>query len=95
MPKPYTDAEIPLALALGMARMPEQDIAEAIAAYRTQVLIEAAAAEEGLRARLWLIEQTLTPIDVQQDPAGIVGMIGPILDGPLHPTDLAAYRAAR
>jgi hypothetical protein len=64
-------------------------------AYRDQVLTEAAAAKEGLRARLWLIEQTLTPIDVQQDPAGIVGMIGPILDGPLHPTDLAAYRAAR
>ncbi len=52
-------------------------------------------AEEDLRVRLWLIQRALEPIDVQQDPAGITGMIGPYLDGPIHPTDTAAYRAAR
>lgn len=61
----------------------------------SQALTGAAEVTEALRIRLWLIEQALTPIDVQDDPAGIVGIVGPYLDGPIHPTDRAAYRAAR
>jgi hypothetical protein len=50
---------------------------------------------EAARVRLWLIEQTLQRVDASDDPAGIVGDLGPYLDGPLHPTHIAAYHAAR
>ncbi len=51
-------------------------------------------ATEPLRIRLWLIAQTIQPITTDDDPAGIVGAIGPWLDGPIHPDHIAAYRAA-
>jgi hypothetical protein len=53
------------------------------------------AATEAARVRLWLIEQALQDIDASQDPAGIVGNVGPYLDGPLHPDWIAAYHAAQ
>ncbi|MFD7645744.1 hypothetical protein ACFV4P_34450 [Kitasatospora sp. NPDC059795] len=49
--------------------------------------------EEVLRTRLWLIDRALRPIDAQQDPAGIVGAVGPYLDGPIHPAQIAEYRS--
>ena len=95
MPKPTRTPREQLERALHVSfKLPEQ-AAALLDAYRDQVLTEHATSEEGLRARLWLIEQALTPIDISQDPAGIVGMVGPLLDGPLHPSDLADYRAAR
>jgi hypothetical protein len=54
-----------------------------------------ATALEDARVRLWLIEQALQDIDASQDPAGIVGNVGPYLDGPLHPDHIAAYHAAQ
>lgn len=50
---------------------------------------------EALRIRLWLIERALAPIDIRQDPTGIVPTVGPYLDGPIHPGWIAAYHAAQ
>ncbi|MGW7444991.1 hypothetical protein [Kitasatospora sp. NPDC054795] len=50
---------------------------------------------ETLRVRLWRIEQTLQRIDAGNDPAGLVGDLAPHLDGPIHPSHIAAYRAAQ
>ncbi|GAA2815308.1 hypothetical protein GCM10010441_44900 [Kitasatospora paracochleata] len=94
-------AELYRALVTGetLVRQPSQDHREVASvlldAYRDQVRAEAADVTEALRIRLWLIEQALQPIDVQNDPAGIVGIVGPYLNGPIHPTFIAAYRAAR
>ncbi|MGW4810516.1 hypothetical protein ACWEPB_02575 [Kitasatospora cineracea] len=93
MPKPVRTPREQLERALHVSFKLPTEAAALLDAHEQQVLAKNASTVEALRARLWLIEQALTPIDISQDPAGIVGMIGPLLDGPLHPADLADYRA--
>ncbi|NUP53398.1 MAG: hypothetical protein HOW97_39665 [Catenulispora sp.] len=57
--------------------------------------ITPAGTTEDARARLWLIQQVLQRIDASHDPYGIVGDIGVYLDGPIHPSNITAFRAAQ
>jgi len=70
------------------------DARDVLARHRDQVLTQAAATEESLRIRLWLIEQYVEQISSSSDPCAIGLDLLPYLDGPIHPTDRDAYRTA-
>lgn len=50
---------------------------------------------EAAHCRLHLVSDRLEQVTTDVDPSGFAGDIGPWLDGPLHPSHLADYRAAQ
>ena len=59
-----------------------------------QDLQQAQQQTEAARCRLHHIQARLERLDISDDPTGVAGDIGPWIDGPLHPDELADYRAS-